>query len=952
MLMKTYLYHYIFYASIILLACMVTIHVSAQTTSCDSVNEELSAKFRFLGDWNSEGTPNYMEPASDEVSQALIDFVNETLPEHVDFAESNEEYFDINVQLNTELTEASEVYLTMVHEGANWKNTLGFYTYEIDNPPSSVDDIDSLVILFPNVSQPDVIKPGDKIKLGDFPANTAIGYFLMARGWVGDTICISSHIIFTDSHLNTFTSEEYRQQTILLSNEQEDKFLLGFEDIIRPGGDQDFNDAVFYITATPGAIDTTDVAKVPTGLLSGDTVLCDENAPANIKVALTGEAPWTIVYNDGTEDIEVSGIEDEVFSFQTIVKDTIKLVSVKDKTKFGIPGGEAIVKLSHPKAIINEEEVICNDGDDKAGFIIKFEGEAPFSISYKIEDEEKTVDNILENEFIISGVVGETVELISMSDRYCDGLVEGGQLTIQSYTNPSLTIEGNGAVCGEISSTLFDLNLDGEGPWTLNYAFDGDEISLPIESSVYQLQIDDLGSLTFNSIQNEHCTVQLQSTIEIANYELPTASIEDFENLCGESEAIVNVSLTGNSPWIVDYRMNGVESVIESNEESLAINIDEAGSFELLGVSDTYCENSAEGILDIGLHELPTALISGGGTVCNDEEVLISIDLTGAAPFTVSYTNNQEDTIITTGDSKYEFSTNEFGSYTLLSVEDAFCQGTVEGTVSVMDGSEDIQAEIQSDDISCYSEDIELELIGDTENLEVQWTTDGDGTLQNSNEFSVIYMPAEEESGLIEFFAEISNGCNVKTIGKEISILDEIVADFELSPSKDLLSNSQITFTPVNSGYDEYSWNFGDENTSTATIATNEYSNGGIYIVKLTAIKDECEGTSEQEIEVYAKDELYVPNAFNPSALNSENQVVKVYGSNVDAVGFSFKIVNRWGKVMYETKSFSEANQVGWQGENKNTSEELELNVFTYILKGKFIEGSPFERTGTITQIK
>ena len=55
---------------------------------------------------------------------------------------------------------------------------------------------------------------------------------------------------------------------------------------------------------------------------------------------------------------------------------------------------------------------------------------------------------------------------------------------------------------------------------------------------------------------------------------------------------------------------------------------------------------------------------------------------------------------------------------------------------------------------------------------------------------------------------------------------------------------------------------------------------------------------------------------------------------------------------MYETRSFTEANEVGWQGVNKNTSEELELNVFTYILKGKFTEGAPFERTGTITQVK
>ena len=36
------------------------------------------------------------------------------------------------------------------------------------------------------------------------------------------------------------------------------------------------------------------------------------------------------------------------------------------------------------------------------------------------------------------------------------------------------------------------------------------------------------------------------------------------------------------------------------------------------------------------------------------------------------------------------------------------------------------------------------------------------------------------------------------------------------------------------------------------------------------------------ELDILSKDELYVPNAFNPSAQNQENQVVKVYGNNVD----------------------------------------------------------------------
>ena len=56
--------------------------------------------------------------------------------------------------------------------------------------------------------------------------------------------------------------------------------------------------------------------------------------------------------------------------------------------------------------------------------------------------------------------------------------------------------------------------------------------------------------------------------------------------------------------------------------------------------------------------------------------------------------------------------------------------------------------------------------------------------------------------------------------------------------------------------------------------------------------------------------------------------------------------------MMYKTNSFAEANTVGWNGVNNNNDVAQELNVFTYLLKGQFIEGEEFERAGTITQVK
>jgi len=930
----------------------INVHSIAQVATCDSVNHELTSKFRFLGDWDFKGTPDYLQDESDDVSEALINYVTTTLPESVYLPNSNNEYFGEDVQLNTELTEESEVYLTMVHEGAGWKNSLGFYTYDVDNPPQSVYDIDSLVILFPNVSQPNVINPGDKILLGEFPANTGIGYFLIAQGWVGDTICLTSHLVFSDSHLNTFTTEEYQQQTILLNYELEEQLLLCFEDIQRPAGDNDFNDAVFYITANSGAIDTTNIPKIPTAMLSGDTTLCDEAGPAVITVELTGQAPWIIVYDDGIRKFKISDIEEEVFTFETMSKDTIKLVSVKDKNKFGIVSGEAIVQLSESKAILAEDNAICGGGDGNSGYIIELVGQAPFTLKFQVGDQEKTINNISTNKVEITGSIGEVVRLISMTDKYCDGEIIGGSAVVHSVENPDLIIDGNGSICGDALSTTFNLSLAGEGPWILNYNLGNENIALPIETNEYQLDISGQGELAFNSIEDENCLVTLASIYTIEQNPLPTASIDDFTDLCGEDEAKVAIGLTGSGPWIIHYKINDESLSTNSDEELVLLSVAQSGLFELIGVSDANCENTSEGSISLEISDLPTATISGDATLCNEDEASILIEMNGIAPFTIVYTDGETETEITVDENIYGFSSTEYKTFTLLSLSDANCNGVVDGSATISDGSEDIQVEIDAGDISCFGEKIELSLLGDTDNMSVTWTTEGNGMFENTDQLSTAYVPDENETGVIVFYAELNNGCAVKTVSKEVTIIEEIDASFDVSPGNDLLTETQITFTPSNNNYDEYLWDFGDENTSSATIASNEYIDGGKYTVELTVKIEGCEGSGTNDLEVLSKDELYVPNAFNPNAQNSENQVVKVYGNNVDEFGFSFKIVNRWGKVMYQTNSFSEANTVGWDGINNNNSEELELNVFTYVLKGQFLEGDSFERTGTVTQVK
>ena len=204
--------------------------------------------------WNSSGVPNNLV-TPDAVPQSLLDDISSLLPESDPLPVSNPGFLTGD-NFDTQLSDSARVWITFVSEGAGFRNSLGYYTYPTGNPPSSLSDIDSLFVLFPNVSfgnGTNGIQTGNKILLGDFSSGTSIGWFLLPNGWNPGQQDITKfdEVKYTNPDLNDFTDDANKQHTVVLTDEERELLILGMEDISRPGGDEDFNDAVFYATVTP-----------------------------------------------------------------------------------------------------------------------------------------------------------------------------------------------------------------------------------------------------------------------------------------------------------------------------------------------------------------------------------------------------------------------------------------------------------------------------------------------------------------------------------------------------------------------------------------------------------------------------------------------------------------------------------------------------------------------------
>lgn len=212
-----------------------------------------------LGGWDVKGCPDYLEPDQDEIDDDYIEEIHDAIPSGQNLTQIHSEYFD-SVDTAIHLESDGEVWVTFLFEEASWKNTLGYYYYQEDNPPENLSDVEDRIVIFPNTSfegSGGGLHRGDKVQLKTvegnetFPANTVIGFVLISKGWSNYNITEGVYSHYSNYAWNQAIDNADKQQNILLYDSNNELVILGFEDTLRPGGDQDFDDAIFHVKSEP-----------------------------------------------------------------------------------------------------------------------------------------------------------------------------------------------------------------------------------------------------------------------------------------------------------------------------------------------------------------------------------------------------------------------------------------------------------------------------------------------------------------------------------------------------------------------------------------------------------------------------------------------------------------------------------------------------------------------------
>ncbi len=232
-----------------------------------------NVSFSYVTDYTTGGeggVPLTME--FDEISADFVQRITLALPERKAVPDNYPKYLAEDNEIDCIITETCDVWVTFMNEGAGYLNSLGYVTYSTASGyPSNPENLDHIIV-FPNASgngtYPDLfsgggLNSGDKVYLGRFEAGTSIGWFLCQNAWDGSEVNNTAQRFYSNPDYNPETDPTKRQHNVLLFDETSGRLILAFDDQEREGtADNDFNDAVFYVTVNPPeAVDLSEVVE-------------------------------------------------------------------------------------------------------------------------------------------------------------------------------------------------------------------------------------------------------------------------------------------------------------------------------------------------------------------------------------------------------------------------------------------------------------------------------------------------------------------------------------------------------------------------------------------------------------------------------------------------------------------------------------------------------------------
>lgn len=296
--------------------------------------------------------------------------------------------------------------------------------------------------------------------------------------------------------------------------------------------------------------------EVPSASIDTTLNICSNDTDSHpFRVALTGQAPWTVYFDLGGVPYDTSNsVASTNYYHQVSIEDigAFTIPKVIDGNGCEAVGtGSAIVQQKgSPFATISGDVQVCEG--EQAILPVQLQGTGPFTLRYSLDGEPETEVTIPANQtsYEIPVSIAGQYNLTFISDALDEGCVSGvGQLS--NYLKPTATIVGNESIC-EGGSTNFPVSLtSGSLPWSFSYQIDAGvrDTIRGINTNIYQLPVTVEGEYVLTGLNDANCPGEYSGTASLDTISAPDVSIENLEDTYSSSVENVTINVvpsTGN----------------------------------------------------------------------------------------------------------------------------------------------------------------------------------------------------------------------------------------------------------------------------------------------------------------------------------------------------------------------------------------------------------------------
>ncbi len=153
----------------------------------------------------------------------------------------------------------------------------------------------------------------------------------------------------------------------------------------------------------------------------------------------------------------------------------------------------------------------------------------------------------------------------------------------------------------------------------------------------------------------------------------PTAVVSGTATICQSSSTTIQAALTGTGPWNVTWSDGTHQNGVSSSPATRSVSPSSTTTYTVTALTDANCTAQAgdlTGSAVVTVNSRPTAVVSGTATICQGNSTTIQAALTGASPWTVTWSDGHVDSGVSSSPDSRSVSPSSTTTYTVTALTD------------------------------------------------------------------------------------------------------------------------------------------------------------------------------------------------------------------------------------------------------------------------------------------